>query len=73
MLRFSADGQFVGVAAGSAAAQRKQLGERKTISSPTGLSFGPDGTLWVASYSVGSVTRFNNSASGGRSYWRVTD
>jgi streptogramin lyase len=78
VMRFSAEGQFVGVAAGSGAgsagaAGRQTRAPRRTISSPTGLSFGGDGTLWVASYTVGSVTRFNNSEAGGRTYWRVTD
>ena len=38
----------------------------------TGLAFAEDGTLWVASYPTGAITRFNNSAATGRT-WRVVD
>ncbi len=75
VLRFSPEGQFVGVAAGSA--ERQRLGGRAAIASPTGLAFAGDGTMWVASYTSGTVTRFNSSGMAGRAsartWWRVTD
>ena len=83
VLRFSSDGQFLGVAAGSELGdtggidgERPRKGKRaRTISSPSGLAFADDGTLWVASYATGAVTRFNSSGYGGRgrSFWRVTE
>ena len=84
VLRFSSNGQFLGVAAGSELANTDdaQFGEvvggsrrrrgKPTISSPSGLAFAEDGTLWVASYATGSVGRFNSSYGGGRTFWRVT-
>jgi streptogramin lyase len=80
VLRFSSGGQFVGVAAGTGvldgagpttARRRRKRGN--TISSPSGLTFADDGTLWVASYTTGAVTRFNSSYGGGGRTWRVTD
>lgn len=69
VLRFSSEGQFIGVAAGVDKGKRG----KKVISSPTGLTFDPhDGTLWVASYVSSTVVRFNSSYGGGRTYWRVT-
>uniref|UniRef100_A0A7S3RT63 SMP-30/Gluconolactonase/LRE-like region domain-containing protein n=1 Tax=Emiliania huxleyi TaxID=2903 RepID=A0A7S3RT63_EMIHU len=86
VLRFTPGGAFVGVAAGAdvspdgeAGAAQAELRARRqrrgaTIRSPSGLSFDPhDGTLWVASYATGAVTRFNSSAWGGGRTWRVTD
>ena len=83
VLRFTSDGQFVGVAAGvesehdaaRAGGATAARGSRRarTISSPSGLAFADDGTLWVASYATGAVTRFNSSFGGGRTFWRVTD
>lgn len=78
VLRFSPEGQFVGVAAGSEAStagQRQPRGRRATLASPSGLAFDDDGTLWVASYATGAVTRFNGTSLGsvsGRT-WRVTE
>ena len=65
-------------ASAKAAAQAELRARRQrrgaTIRSPSGLSFDPhDGTLWVASYATGAVTRFNSSAWGGGRTWRVTD
>lgn len=84
VMRFTSAGQFLGVAAGSGSAgegdagsdgRRKRSSRRaRTISSPSGLAFAEDGTLWVASYTTGAVTRFNSSGyGGGRTFWRVTD
>ena len=75
VLRFTPHGQFVGVAAGADGLrqQRQSPGRGKSIASPTGLAFAEDGTLWVTSYTTGAVTRFNNSAVGGRTFWKVTD
>ena len=80
VLRFTSDGQFVGVAAGAEKgsadgghSQRRSSKRARTISSPSGLAFAEDGTLWVASYTTGAVTRFNSSYGGGRTYWRVTE
>ena len=78
VLRFTSDGHFLGVAAGSdrgdataTAGQRRS--RARSISSPSGLAFADDGTLWVASYATGAVTRFNSSYNGGRTFWRVTE
>lgn len=87
MLRFTSDGRFLGVAAGAdidvapagsvgvAPAKPRKGGSRRarTIASPSGLAFADDGTLWVASYATGAVTRFNSSYGGGRTFWRVTE
>lgn len=76
VLRFTADtGHFLGVAAGTEhqRATKKKTPKKATITSPSGLAFADDGTLWVASYATGAVTRFNGSWSGGRTYWRVTE
>ena len=86
VLRFTSEGRFLGVAAGAelthaeaggeataATSSRTAVSKRaRTISSPSGLAFADDGTLWVASYATGAVTRFNSSNFGGR-VWRVTD
>ena len=88
VLRFTSSGHFLGVAAGAdlpegdvgsdadeaeAAVLRKRSRRgRPTISSPSGLAFADDGSLWVASYATGSVGRFNSSYGGGRTFWRVT-
>ena len=62
-------------AAAATATPRPRRSKSATINSPSGLAFAEDGTLWVASYTTGAVTRFNSSYSGGggRSFWRVTD
>ena len=84
VLRFTSGGDFLGVAAGGGttgeddgaeAARRRRLGKAATINSPSGLAFAEDGTLWVASYTTGAVTRFNSTYGGGgsRTFWRVTD
>ena len=90
VLRFTNDGQFLGVAAGadmsssaagggvgSDSGERRRSGgggrRARAISSPSGLAFADDGTLWVASYATGAVTRFNSSYGGGRTFWRVTE
>ena len=88
VLRFTSTGQFLGVAAGAElpmgeetsgaggppppSPKRSRRG-RPTISSPSGLAFAEDGSLWVASYATGSVGRFNSSYGGGRTFWRVTE
>ncbi|KAL1510792.1 hypothetical protein AB1Y20_007078 [Prymnesium parvum] len=76
VLRFSPDGRFNGVAAGSETGSARRAGSRKAISSPSAVRFDPhDGTLWVASYTASTVVRFNSSfgASSGARVWRVTD
>jgi len=80
VLRFTSDGNFVGVAAGAAPSgddattrAAKRGGRARTISSPSGLAFAEDGTLWVASYATGAVTRFNASGGLGRTFWRIND
>ena len=72
VLRFSAAGQFISVAAGAGVEGHARTKGRTSISSPSGLAFAEDGTLWVASYTTGAVTRFNNTAGGARTFWRVT-
>ena len=73
VLRFSPLGQFIGVAAGAPMEQQRKLGDPNApIRNPSGLAFAEDGTLWVASYPTGAITRFNNSAATGRT-WRVVD
>jgi len=70
VLRFTAAGRFVGVAAG---AEQQVPGKRLLISSPSGLAFDPhDGTLHVLSYVSGAIVRFNQSAAGARAFWRIT-
>lgn len=73
VLRFSPNGQFVGIAAGTPIEQQRQRGDRKAaIRSPSGVAFAEDGTLWVASYATGAITRFNSSGANVRT-WRVVD
>jgi len=73
VLRFSSNGQFVGVAAGAPLEQARQRGDRKAaIRNPSAVAFAEDGTLWVASYPTGAITRFNSSAASGRT-WKVVD
>ena len=75
MLRFdSSTGAFLGVAAGAERMSgSKRVPKRATITSPSGVAFADDGTLWVASYATGAVTRFNGTSGGGRTFWRVTE
>jgi DNA-binding beta-propeller fold protein YncE len=71
VLKFAPSGRFVGVAAGAPREQKMRDSRgKKAISSPSGVAYADDGTLWVASYTTGAVMRFNSSGGGGRT-WRV--
>ncbi len=76
VLRFSANGLFLGVAGGDEGDVAAAT-PRRVLSSPTGLAFDPhDGTLHVLSHLSGAITRFNttttgSSVGGGPRAWRV--
>ena len=71
VLQFQPSGKFVGIAAGVQREQATRAARgKKSISSPSGVAYADDGSLWVASYTTGAVMRFNSSGVRGRS-WRV--
>lgn len=60
---FDAAGHYLGVAAGRSGLAREGRRARGMLIGPSGLAFSPaDGTLFVASYVTGRLTRFNHSS-----------
>mmetsp|Transcript_61989 Transcript_61989/g.103042 ORF Transcript_61989/g.103042 Transcript_61989/m.103042 type:complete len:348 (+) Transcript_61989:25-1068(+) len=77
VLRFTSEGRLIGVAAGTNLLEQNgpqaSSRRRNPINSPSGLAFDPhDGTMYVLSYVVGTLARFNNSALPVATHWRVT-